>query len=350
MRILFVGDINFYSNSMSRLHALRDFGVAVASISHTQVGDKRQGCPEYSFAYRLAHRFGVHLDTENANRQIIEAVRREPFDCVWIEKGTMIRAATLARVKQLRSGALLYAYSDDDMFLPHNRTRAFLRGLPLYDRVFTTKTRNARPDELPALGARDVVVVEKAFDPSQHYPIEVTEDVRMSLGADIGFIGTYERERADTLFSLARFGLNVRVWGNGWKKCPHRHPNLRIERQAVVNSEDDLRYTKAICATRINLAFLRKLNRDQHTDRSVEIPACGGFMLAERTEEHCRLFDEDREASFFSSEAELLEKIRYYLEHEDERVAIAHAGRRRCVESDYSHHARIRLMLSDFLN
>ena len=69
-------------------------------------------------------------------------------------------------------------------------------------------------------------------------------------------------------------------------------------------------------------------------------------MLAERTDEHARLFVEGREAEFFASTEELLAKCRYYLEHEDERRRIAEAGLRRCREGRYDNQGRLQTVLS----
>jgi spore maturation protein CgeB len=109
--------------------------------------------------------------------------------------------------------------------------------------------------------------------------------------------------------------------------------------------EDD--YAAAISATRINLAFLRKSNRDLQTTRSVEIPACGGFMLAERTAEHQELFAEGFEAAYFEGAEELIAKTNYYLAHEDERARIACAARRRCLRDDYSYAGRLRAAIEE---
>ena len=68
-------------------------------------------------------------------------------------------------------------------------------------------------------------------------------------------------------------------------------------------------------------------------------------MLAERTQEHLRLFREGVEAAYFDTDEELLRKVQYYMEHETERKAIAAAGRKRCETSGYSHHVRMRDVL-----
>lgn len=51
------------------------------------------------------------------------------------------------------------------------------------------------------------------------------------------------------------------------------------------------------------------------------------MLLAERTAEHQELFEEDSEAVFFDSEAELRDKVVFYQLNAKARRAIAQAGR-----------------------
>jgi spore maturation protein CgeB len=80
--------------------------------------------------------------------------------------------------------------------------------------------------------------------------------------------------------------------------------------------------------------------KDLQTTRSIEIPACGAFRLAERTNEHLELFSEGKEVEIYETNKELLEKVTCYLIHEQERQRIAQAGRERCIRSGYSNHEK----------
>src|SRR5690606_10053631 len=161
-----------------------------------------------------------------------------------------------------------------------NQSQQFIQALPHYDWFITTKASSV--GGLRALGCRRPVVVGNGFDPGAFRPVAVSARDVERLGGDVGLIGTYEEQRARSVLALARAGLRVRVWGDGWRALRQRHPRLRVERAAL--GFDD--FARACAAFKINLGFLRKLNADQQTTRSVEIPACGGFMLAERTAEH----------------------------------------------------------------
>ncbi len=347
--MLFVGDLNEYSKGLARLKAFRALGLDVRACSHSPAGDDALGYPRLSTGFRVAWKLGFHLDTERVNRWLTDAAQKSAPRIVWIEKGNMVRRSTLQRLREICPDACIASYSDDDMVNRTNTSWTYRHALPAYDVVFTTKSFNAEAGELPSMGARRVVLVDKAYDPDKHFPMEVTDAERSALGGDVGFIGSFEADRAAQMLILAQAGIRIRVWGNGWEKFNPGEANLTIERRPLVNGGEDLAYTKGICATRINLAFLRKANRDLHTDRSIEIPACGGFMLAEFSDEHARLFDEGREAVYFRNTGELIEKVRFYLAHDEKRVAIGQAGRARCVGSGYRHQDRTELMIDRIL-
>ena len=344
LRLIHVADQNGYSRCWARLRAFQDMGVNVRTVALTKVGDPDSGGGGASLSDRILGKLGLHFDWVGAGRGVLAALAAAPADIVWIEKGVTIAPAVLRQIRSRYPDTRLVAFSEDDMFLAHNQTRRFVRGLDLYDVVFTTKASNVEPDELPALGAREVRFVHQAFDPYQHRPTELSPVEAEALDADVSFVGTFEAARARSMLHLAQNGIVVRVWGNGWAQQASLHENLRIEGRAMVNAPGRLNYSKAVAASRINLCFLRKLNRDQHTSRTFEIPAIGGFMLAERTAQHEALYVEDEEAAFFGSDEELLRKVRFYLANPEARQKIAAAGHRRCW-NEYGSQAQVRMML-----
>ena len=102
-------------------------------------------------------------------------------------------------------------------------------------------------------------------------------------------------------------------------------------------------YPRILASTKIALCFLNRESRNTSTGRSFEIPAIGAFMLGERTDEHRSFFEEGKEAEFFDSPEEMIEKTVFYLEHEEARKTVASAGHRRAVTSGYSYRDRIRM-------
>ena len=166
----------------------------------------------------------------------------------------------------------------------------------------------------------------------------MNDATRTLLGSDVTFIGHWEPTTETHILSLREAGFQVRVWGGGWYRARDRQ--LRATTESY--GED---YVKTLAAAKICLCFLSKWNRNQSAGRTFEIPAIGGFLLAERTADHVGYYAEGREAEFFAGRDELLGKARFYLDHTDRREAIAAAGHHRCLTSKYTHRDRVRQIL-----
>ena len=334
-RILYVGDTAEGCTSEMRLEALRQLGYSVHAISRPH--------PDQTWSAKLVSkalwRLGYPLD-HGLNAAILIVLSQSRPDVLWCDRPLDIWPETLRMVKAGNPSMKIVAFSLDDMLQSHNQSAFYLRSIPLYDLHVTTKSYNV--EELAIAGAKQVLFVNNAYSPQFHFPVTVSATDKLVYGGPVGFIGTYERERAEMLVALAKEGIPVRVWGGSWpgRLCSaSRH--LRIERRELFG---DL-YRVALNSFDINLGFLRKMNRDLQTTRSVEIPACGGFLLAERTEEHRALFQEDVEAAYFGSTEELISKVKYYLENESARKRIAWSGFHRAAGA-YTYEAQMHTVLA----
>ncbi|MES9959404.1 MAG: glycosyltransferase [Sedimenticola sp.] len=332
MKILFIGELIDHSRCLLRNKAFMSLGHDVTSIK-TFFGEYT------SFIEKLTWKLGLPIDSIKLNKSIKRDVAQQDYDVIWIEKGNTLFPWTIKKMREKFPTAKIVSYSEDDMYAIHNRSWFYTFGLKFYDLVFTTKSYNI--NELKELGAKEVVFVDKLYDENAHKPIELKEGDIEKFGADVGFIGTFEKERAGSMLFLAKKGIKVRIWGNGWDGWTGKHENLVVENRPLLGED----YQRGICATKINLCFLRKANRDLQTDRTMEIPACAAFMLAERTNEHTRLFKEDEEAAYFESDEELLDKVNLFLNDDDKRKSIARRGFERCLKSGYSNSDGLKQML-----
>lgn len=338
MRILSIGSLQGVSNTcVQRTTALRHWAELVDEVNTKAPVAFIDHIINRLFRYHINV---YHRDRADANKKIKRLVTFNQYDIVWIDKGMTIWPSTLRYIRQMLPNAKIVNYSPDTMSLRHNQSQQYLECLPLYDIFFTTKSFIL--DDMRRLGARDIRFVNNAYESTFHYPRHLTEQDYKDLGADVGFVGYWEANRCQSILYLADHGVHIKVFGDArWSKYKNYSPNLTIIPHTLTGDD----YAKSFRAFKISLCFLRKKNMDYQTTRTMEIPACGGFMLAERTEEHLSLFEEGKEAAYFDNNDELLQKCRYFLTHKTERQAIAEAGLRRCHTSGYSNVETVGRML-----
>jgi hypothetical protein len=335
MRILYVGSLTQGHTCLQRLQAFKDLGHSLISVNSAPNWEMKNIRPP--LYYRVINKIIGPPDFNQANRQIMHLFRQDKFDILWVDKGLTISGKTLMAIKKIQPSCVSLSYNPDDIMNHITQWKRYISSLSYYDFVITTRKCNI--GDFRKLGAQNILCWRFAYDQHTHRPMNLSAEEKKRFGGPVGFIGSYEAQRAESIYFLAELGIQVGVWGDGWEEnCKLSHPNLCIKGPSIYGDD----YARAICSFDICLGFLRKRNRDLHTQRTFEIPACGAFMLAERTNEHLELFEEGKEAEFFGNNEELLEKVRFYLAHESERRQVAQAGRERCLRSGYSYHERIK--------
>ena len=273
------------------------------------------------------------------NAAVLRAAETFQPDLLLAFKAQHLEAATLTALR--RNGVSLYNYYPDTSAFAHGSLLA--ESLPEYDCVFYTK-RFWNSDVRSRISLRQSFYVAHGYDVEIHRPPELEERDRIQYQTDAVVIATHTRHKEEVLHELLAFRprLKLTVWGNQWQqRCTSARVKQFIKGEPLVGDS----YAKAICAAKINLALLSgkvqgSSRGDETTTRTYEIPACGGFMLHERSPELLELYKEGEEVACFSSPQELAEKIDYYLAHPEKRDAIAGAGHRRCVPA-YSYDNRM---------
>lgn len=328
-RILVVGQQEFGGTGRSRLEAFR---LLASGTEGVDLSFSIQGLSLWQQIQTNHLYCGERI--RDINRRVAETARAVRPDIVWVEKGLHLWPETLQAVRETKTARIIH-FSPDNQRAFANQSRHYLWGFPLYDTHVTTK-----PDDVEWLrcrGARHVEQMGKGFDPQIHRPFDLTPEEQQEFGCEVGFVGHWEPWREQLLLRLEERGYAVKVWGGGWQRARHRRRRPFSKARQLVGHQ----YAKAVCGAKISLCLLSRWFGDRTTARSVEIPACGGFLLAERNLEHLELFREGEEAEFYATEREMLEKIGRYLRDEAARRSVALAGRARCLRG-YANAERLR--------
>jgi spore maturation protein CgeB len=355
VKILFVGQVGPGQTSLMRMRALERLGHTMRGV-HT--GDP------WTRASWLARQIQRTLQrgpiVDDINRSVRQAAADFQPDLVWAEKQEYLRVDTIETLR--RQGARLVHYTPDPYFtLPWKRTRLMDEALKAFDVLLYCKSYERHSYE--AVG-RPLFYVPLGYCDEVHRPL-ASDDTRWQCA--VGFLGGWEPRRERLLRAVAAAGADLKFFGGYWdflrdgRWTPRRAVILRQlaggdrfvfhrdERLAGAHQGDEVYaddYARALSGARIGLGFLRRVCPDQHTTRTFEIPACGSLLLADRTDEHQAFFAEGKEAEFFASDEELVDKVKFYTTNESARLSIAQAGYRRAVDSRYAYVHRLRAALA----
>ncbi len=235
-----------------------------------------------------------------------------------------------------------------------------------------------RLDDYKAMGANPIYCQEAA-NPHIYKPYDLPVEF------DVTFVGQAYGDRPAYIKYLLEQGINVRVWGWGWR-------NFSLDRMSVPRFQflgRPIRIAKALLTpagwlavrrwlinlfgassektakgysagvtlpasilggtlsdeemirmysrSKINIGF-STCGYTHETERRIlqvrlrdfEVPMSGGFYMVEWMKELEEFFDVGKEIVCYNNKEDMLDKIKYYLEHDSERERIRRAGCKRC--------------------
>lgn len=326
MKILYLGDDNPFSTSAHRAVALRRLGHAVTVINPRAV------LPKSRIIGGISTRVGLWPFAPWVNAALRRKIGPGTFDLVWIDGGADLSPGFHAWLRG--RGMRIVNYNVDDPFGTRDGHKwdFYRRSVSQHD--LTVVVRDENVAEAQAAGARRPLRVFRSYDPVAHEPVALTADERALWASEVVFVGSWMPERGPLMVRLLELGVPLTIRGDHWQYAPELEKLRPVIRGAAVYGQD---YVKAIRGARIALGLLSRGNRDQHTQRSAEVPFIGGAVFcAERTPEHEKLLADGTEAVFWSTPEECAARCAELLADEPRRVRMAAAAQERMKASQLS--------------
>lgn len=284
---------------------------------------------------------------EAMNRALLDIAKSEKPDLLFCFLfGEEIDREVMQTITKNSNIVTLNWFADD-----HWRFDNFSRfWTPCFTWVVTTSASTL--PKYAALGYQNVIKSQWACN---HYSYK-NLDLRPVY--DVTFIGKAHGIRRQLIHFLKEAGINIKTWGDGWESGRiSQNEMVRVFNQSRINLNfsnasyrakyfetpiwivekrsgalgRQLRRAYGLLYEPLNFIPVRDID-SQIKGRNFEIPGCGGFLLTDPAENLEEYYKIGSEIDTYLSLKELIDKIRYYLDHETEREAIAAAGYARIIQ------------------
>lgn len=327
MKILYFGTSHVSSTSLHRAEALRRVGHSVR-IADPYIAIR--GCLSNRllrhFHFKTGYRF---VQTNLFNWVHSLGPLAGNFDLIWVDSGELLGHRIVAFLKKSKIPVVLYNLDDPTGARDGNRWDSLLDALSLYDLCYVVRDENVA--EFKSRGAARILRGWRSYDEVAHRPYENIKDIPRQFISGVAFVGTWMRNehRDEFLLKLMERRIPLAIWGDRWQKAPHWAQIRPFHRGGALCGRE---YVAALQGSNVCIGLLSKGNRDLHTQRSLEIPYCGGLFCGERTSEHEFLYRDGLQAVFWNDAEECAHHCQKLLADPEQREAICLAGQKRVRE------------------
>ena len=179
----------------------------------------------------------------------------------------------------------------------------------------------------------------QACYPKYHYKVNLNKKEKQIYGCDISNVGNMYPARIALYRQLTKY--HIKMWGDSppvWADTGEIMPMLQ---KKYIHSEEK---SKAFNGAKIVLNNLHPAVINGLNKRTFETTGCGAFLLVKYRPALEELYDVGKEVVAYHNFDDMIEKIDYYLAHDEERKKIAEAGYKRA-HKDHTLEIRLKEML-----
>jgi spore maturation protein CgeB len=340
MKILLVGGREGISGHIA---GWIDDALTVLKVEHRFFDYRKRRLPIVS-RFRSYSERARSIDQIAMNRDLLKTVSEYNPDAVVVLFGESIFIETLEAIRA--DGKTILANWFHDTILSQYRND-FLEKYPKhYDCFFIIDSLKAL--ERVDLKCRNVYTLPCACDENVHKKIYLNSADEKEYKSDACFVGVVNQARGNILSELVRdSGLDLAIWaprnsyyGDFYKYAPALS---KYSRRGPIPYEDAV---IAMNAAKIVLN-IHAFTGEEHFDlpsRIFDTAGCGAFQLVEYTDTLEKYFEIGKEIICYSGAEDLKKLVKYYLEHDDERKAIAARAQARAYR-DHTYANRVRTLV-----
>ena len=316
MKILcLLGEYNYGVESRGKGYEYVNFLPALRRLGHEVIFFESFNKMTYKDFAELNYRFLKTVQYENPDVILTVLLSYE----LWAETLNLVR---------LGSKAILINWSTDDSWKYEQFSRFIAKPFHIYTTTYPEAVTKSKLD-----GYSNFVLTQwSANSESLATPIAAKK-----CRYQVSFVGSAYGNRSKWVAALKDRGVNVECFGHGWKNGSVSTEEMqRIIRESIIslNFGDSGWILKGLIPIRSR----------QIKARIFEVPGAGGFLFTENAEHLDNFYIPNKEIVVFNGIDDLVLKIKYYIEHQDERDKIAIAGNDR-TRVDHTYNERFKIIL-----
>lgn len=291
--------------------ALSNLGISIEFFDYRKTTLLEKLFFAFSLIIPSTYSFAINL----INKRLINKANILKPDLVLVSKGENLEPNTIKLISKISK--IVNWYTDD-----FYDSKKIIKLIKAYDLFFTgdrSDVKEYRKKGLPNLYCLPYAgpIIKKIPDRKKY---------------DVVFVGRYNKDREKLFENLTQF--NFRIWGDQkWNKS-----KLKNSFTGEWLSYDENLKTLAESKIVVNQHQNKVLNL-----RVYEATAARALIITDNCPDLSLSFNIGKEVIVYKNKKDLINKIRYFLKHDDLREKIATAGYKRCVK-DHNYDKRLKAM------